>query len=137
HPELPVEPFLHVTALLVADERDRAAVERPEAGDEGAVVRAAAIAVQLDPVVEDPLHVVERVRPVLVTRELDRAPDRLVGRVRLQSFELALEAFGFAVDARTAKERQPREPGQPVPQVDLLILLAQLRRPANSRNRRD
>ena len=51
---------------------DRAAVELPEPGHDRVVVRAAAVAVQLEEVVEDPLDVVERVRPVLVARELDR-----------------------------------------------------------------
>ena len=74
HAELALEPLLDVAALLVADERDRAAVELAEAGDDRAVVGAAAVAVQLDPVVEDPSDVVERVRPVGVPGELDRAP---------------------------------------------------------------
>jgi hypothetical protein len=37
--------------------------------------------VELEPVVEDPLDVVERVRALLVPRELDRPPDLLVRRV--------------------------------------------------------
>jgi len=50
----------------VADEHDRLAVQRPDTGDQRAVVGPAAIAVQLDPVVEQPRDVVERVRAVLV-----------------------------------------------------------------------
>ena len=67
-------------------------------GDDRAVVGAAAVAVQLDPVVEDPLDVVERVRPVLVARELDRAPDLVLGRVGLarEPLELALEPLLLA-----------------------------------------
>ena len=102
HPVLPVEALLEVAALLVADQRDRATVEPAEAGDERAVVGAAAVAVQLDPVVEDPVDVVERVRPVLVPRELDGAPDLVFGRGRLarEPLELPAKALLLAGDAR-------------------------------------
>src|SRR5581483_5852506 len=72
HPEAPLRALLDVATLLLADERDRTAVEFAEAGDHRAVVRAAAVAVQLEPVVEQPLDVIERVRALLVARELDR-----------------------------------------------------------------
>src|SRR5689334_2156364 len=110
---------------------------RSEPGDERAVVRAAAVAVQLDPVVKHPLDVVERVRPVRMACELDRPPDLLVGRLRLQPLELPLESFGLTVDARAAQEGQPREPRQALSEVDLVILLAHPRLPANNRKRRD
>src|SRR6185503_7937182 len=121
---LAVEPLLDVAALLMADERDRSAVDLAETGDERPVVRAAAVAVQLHPVVDEALHVVERVRPLGVTRELDRPPDRLVGRVLLKALELFLEALRLTVDARTAKQRQPRQPRQALAQVHLLVTLA-------------
>ena len=90
-----------VAALLVADERDRAAVELPEPGDDRAVVGAAAVAVQLDPVVEDPLDVVERVRPLRVPRELDERPDLVLGRVRARDrVELLLEPLLLAARRR-------------------------------------
>ena len=102
-PKLRRVALLDVAALLVADERDRAPVEAAEAGDDRRVVGAAAVAVELDPVVEQPLDVVERVRPVLVPRELDRAPDLLVGRRGLDPLELALEPLELAGDARAAR----------------------------------
>ena len=68
------------------------------------VVGAAAVAVQLEPVVEDPLDVVERVRPLLVPRELDRVPDLLVGRLGLDPVELALQPLELAGEARAAQE---------------------------------
>jgi hypothetical protein len=44
------------------------------------IVGAATVTVQLDPVVEEPVDVVQRVRTILVPRELDGTPDLLVGR---------------------------------------------------------
>src|SRR4051812_4862728 len=76
--------LFHVAALLGADHEHRPPVEGADAGDERAVVGAAAVAVQLDPVVEDARDIVERVRPVGMPRELDRPPDLLVGGVLLQ-----------------------------------------------------
>ena len=75
-------PLLRVAALLVADQHDGATVELADAGDERRVVGAAAVAVQLDEVVDDPRDVVERVRAVVVARELDGAPRLLVGDLR-------------------------------------------------------
>ena len=59
----------------MADERDRPAAEAPEAGDDRGILAADAIAVQLGEVLEEPLGVVERVRPLVVARELDGIPD--------------------------------------------------------------
>src|SRR5581483_6368259 len=93
HPELPRVALLRVPALLLADQRDGAPVEPAEAGDERAVIGAAAVAVELDPVVEDPIDVVERVRPVRMACELDRVPDLVLGRGRgrLELLELAVQ----------------------------------------------
>ena len=66
----------------------------------------AAVAVQLDPVVEHPLDVVERVRPLLVAGELDRAPDLLVGRLGLRS---ARAGAGAARARRRASRRRAAE----------------------------
>ena len=107
HPELAVDALLDVAALLVPDEHDRPAVELPDARDERAVVGAAAVAVQLDPVVDETRDVVERVRPIRVARELDRPPDRLVGRLVLQAVELALAGGPPRPNARAAQQRQP------------------------------
>jgi len=60
------------------------------------IVRAAAVAVQLDPIVEEPVDVVERVRTFLVSRQLDGAPDLLVRRRGLDAFELALQLLELA-----------------------------------------
>ena len=65
----------------MADDGDRAAVEASDPGDDRSVVGAPAVAVQLDPVLDHPLDVVERVRPLLMARELDDGPDLVLGRV--------------------------------------------------------
>ena len=81
--------LLEVTALLVADERDRLAAERADAGHDGRIVALRPVAVELDEVVTDALEIVERVRPVLVTRELYGMP-------------------GVALDAAPAQEPKGR-----------------------------
>ena len=72
----------------MADESDGAALESAEPGDEGAVVRASAVTVQLDPVLEQALDIVQRVGPVRATGQLDRAPDRSSLEYGLQPLEL-------------------------------------------------
>ena len=59
---------------------------------------------QLEPVVQDPVDVVERVRPVLVPGQLDLVPDLLVGRLGLDPVELALQPLELAGEARAAQE---------------------------------
>src|SRR5581483_3388240 len=105
HPELPLRPLLDVSPLLLADEHDRAAVEAADPGDHRAVVGPPAVPVQLDPVLEDPRDVVQRVRAVRVPRELDGAPDLLVRRLRLELLELTLQALELAGELRAAEER--------------------------------
>src|SRR5579884_44170 len=124
HAELAVEALLDVAPLLVADERDGAAVEAAQPRDERAVVGAAPVAVQLDPVVEDARDVVERVRPVGMAGELDRPPDPLVRRVLLQPLQLLLEARRLGVEPCAAQPREARERRQPLPQVDLVLGVA-------------
>src|ERR687885_1951593 len=102
--EVAVDPVLEVAALLLAHERDRSAVEAADPGDDRAVVGARTVAVELDPVHEQPLDVVERVRPVLVTRELDGAPDVLVARLLREPLELALELLELTREPRAAEE---------------------------------
>ncbi len=80
----------------------RATVRSVEATDtdhECRVVPAAAVAVELDPVVEQALDVVQGVRPVLMAGKLDRAPDLFVGRSLLGAIELALELLELASTA--------------------------------------
>ena len=97
---------MDVAALLVADERDRAAAEAAQPGDDRRVVGLGAVAVELDEVVADPLHVVERVRPVLMAGELDRVPDLVGRRLGRDPLDLALELRQLARDADAADERQ-------------------------------
>jgi hypothetical protein len=59
--------------------------------------------VQLDPVVEQTFDVVERVRTILMTRELDGAPDLLVGRRGLDAVELPLQLFELTGELRAAE----------------------------------
>ena len=93
----------------MADEHDRPAAELPEPRHERAVVGATPIAVKLEEVLEDPLDVVEGVRPVDVASELDRLPDLLRGRVGLEVVELILEARELAAELRAAQELHAAE----------------------------
>ncbi len=90
--------------------------EAAEPGDHRAVVGAAAVAVQLDPVVEHSLDVIEGVRTIGVPGQLDRAPDLLVSRLGLNLLELALEALQLAGDLRAAEQRGAAETRQPLTQ---------------------
>ena len=118
-PPVPVAALLRVAALLLADEDDGAAVEPAEPGDDRPVVRAAAIAVQLEEVVEDPLDVVERVRPILVPRQLDRLPDLVVARLLLETVDLVLEPLELAGQLRPAEELHGAELTEPLAQAHL------------------
>ncbi len=121
HPELAARPLLDVAALLLADEHDGAAVELPEAGDHRAVVAEPPVAVQLEPVVEQPLDVIERVRTILVPRELDRAPDLVVGRLLSDPVELPLQAVELPGELRPAEQRHVAEPAQPLAETQLVL----------------
>jgi hypothetical protein len=103
HPEVAVRPLTDVAALLVADERDRPALEAAEARDERRIVAERAVAVQLDEVVENALDVIEGVRPVLVARELDRLPDVVLGRFGSDPVDLTLQAGHLTRDADSAQ----------------------------------
>ncbi len=91
------------------DQHDRPTVELPEAGYERRVVGAAAVAMKLEEVVEDPLDVVEGVRPVDVSRELDRLPDLLRRRIGAKVVELVLKARELARQLRAAQELHAAE----------------------------
>ena len=99
---------------MLADDGDRAAVELAEAGHDRVVVGAAAVAVELGPVVQKPLDVVERVRPVLMPGELDRPPDVLVGRLLGEPRELSLELVELRRQAGAAEQAHAAQPGQPL-----------------------
>ena len=96
HPEVAARSLLDLAALLVADDRDRATVEPAEAGDDRRVVRAEAVAVQLEEVVDETLDVVERERTLVVARKLDGPPNLLVGLLSCDSVELLLELVDLA-----------------------------------------
>jgi len=104
HPELPLHTLLGVAALLLADECDGSPIQLAEPGDHRPVVGPAAVAVQLEPVVEQPLDVVERVGPLVVAGELDGTPDVLVGGVLLDAIELPLEPLELTGQLRAAEE---------------------------------
>ena len=104
HAEVARRPLLDVAALLVPDQRHRPALQPAEPGHESGVVRPSAIAVELEEVLEDPLDVVERVRTVLVARQLDGAPDLGIGGLGLDPVELSLQPLELAREACAAKE---------------------------------
>ena len=61
-------------AALVADDHDRLAVVGTDAADDRGIVAERPVAVELEEVGAEALHVVERLRPVDVARELDPLP---------------------------------------------------------------
>src|SRR5918996_2792569 len=128
HPEVPARALLQVAPLLVPDQHDSTPLELADPGDERRVVRACAIAVELEEVVEDALDVVERVRPVLVASELDRAPDALCAGLLLHSFELVLETLELAGDLRAAQQLHGAELTQPLTEPKLGLARHQGRR---------
>ena len=134
HAEVPPCPLLDVAPLLVTDERHRATVEAAQPGDDGRVVHAPPVAVQLEPVVEDALDVVERVGPLLVPRELDAPPDLLVARVRAEALELALQPLGLRRQVRAAQTSHAEQLRNAVAQAGLY--LAGHDGPPNSRSNR-
>src|SRR5262249_21935949 len=134
HAEIPLRPLLQVAALLVADQDDGPSAELAEAGDERVVVRAAAIAVQLEEVLEDPLDVVEGVRTSRVTRELDRLPDLLRGRISLELIELILQARELTAELRATQELHAAELTETLAQPQFRLARHQVR--VNSRRRR-
>src|SRR5205823_14881065 len=104
---------------LLTDEHDCPAVEATEPGDHRAVVGAAAVAVQLDPVGENPLDVVEGVRAVGMPGELDRAPDLLVGRLGLELLELPLQSLELPGELRATEQWGAAEAVQALAQPPL------------------
>src|SRR5262249_41908639 len=105
----------------LAYERDRTAVEASDSRDDRMIVRAAAVAVQLEPVVEEPFDVIERVGPVLVSRQLDGVPDVLVSRLVGDPLELPLQLLDLCGDTRTAGEVDAAQAREALPQPELLI----------------
>src|SRR5690242_11912653 len=91
HPETAIDTLVDVAPLLLPDEDDRAAAELAEAGDHRTVVAERPVAVQLEPVLEQAVDVVERVRPVIVAGQLDLPPDLFVGRLLADAVDLPLQ----------------------------------------------
>ena len=114
HAEVPFRALLDVTSLLVADQSDGATVEAPDADHDGGVVGAAAVPVELDPVLEEPLDVIERIRAILVPRELDRPPDLLVGRRGLDALQLTLQLLEVGRQPRAAEQVEATQTRQPL-----------------------
>src|SRR5829696_3303907 len=121
HAEVASRPLLHVPALLVADQHDRPPAKAPDPGDKCGVVTVLAVAVQLEPVLEQAVDVVQGVRPFRVARELDRAPDLLVARLCDDPLELPLETLKLPGQPRAAQQRQAPEAAQLLPEPQLRL----------------
>jgi hypothetical protein len=117
-----VRPLADVTSFLVPDQRDRPPFEAREPGDDGRIVPQRAVAVQLDEVVANAFDVVERVRAVLMTGELDRAPYLVLRRLRRDALDLALQASHLVGHAHAAQKRQLAKLRQPLTQSQLFDL---------------
>ena len=90
-----------------------------EPGDHRRVVAVRPVAVELEPVLEQALDVVQRVRPIRVPRELDGAPDVLVARIGDEPVELLLQALELTGDTRAAEKRQAPQAAQLPAEADL------------------
>ena len=107
---------MDVAPLLLPDEDDGASVEFAEAGDHRAVVSERPVPVELEPVLEEALHIVERVRPLLVSSQLDLAPDLLVGRLLPDPLDLPLQPLELAGEPCTADQREVLQAPEPLAQ---------------------
>src|SRR6185437_13925230 len=67
------------------------------------------------------LDVVERVRAIVVPRQLDLAPDLLVGRLLADPGDLPLQAIELAGDPRAAEERKVPQATEPLAQSELVL----------------
>jgi hypothetical protein len=76
HPEAAQDVLLGGPALLLADHHHRFTVEARQPADQRLVVAEGPVAVQLEPIGEQPLDIVEHVRAVGVAGELDHLPAR-------------------------------------------------------------
>jgi hypothetical protein len=113
--------LLEVTPLLVPDENDRPPVEAADPAHDRGVIGPGAVSVQLDEVLQQTFDVVERIRPILVPRELDLLPDLLVGRLGLDAGELPLEPLQLARELRPSEQVEAAELAQPLAQPELRL----------------
>src|SRR5207237_8652076 len=74
HPPVPSNALFHAAALLVAEEQSGAVMPRADAADQRRIVSRQPIAVQLDEVGRQAADIVERVRALRMTRQLDDLP---------------------------------------------------------------
>ena len=114
-----MDAVLEVAPLLVPDQDDGAPSEAADAGHDRRIVGPAAVAVQLDPVLDQALDVVERVRPVLVACELDLLPDLVPGRLGGDALELFLEPRELAREPGAAQQAHAAQLAQPVADTQL------------------
>ena len=99
HPEVALHVLLGAAPLLVADDHDAPSPEARQPANDGSVVRERAVSVQLLPLLEQVVDVLERVGPVRMARELDLLPRRQIGEeltgeatsLLFQAAELGLE----------------------------------------------
>jgi hypothetical protein len=74
HSKIVLEARLRIAALLMADDDDRSPTETRKAAKDGIVIHELAIARELDEFVEQPRDIIEKVRPVGMTRDLRLLP---------------------------------------------------------------
>ncbi len=127
HREVALQVLFRVAPLLLADDHDRAAVQPPPAADHRRIVAEGAVAVQLDEVGEDALDHVERVRTLLVARDLHplHGSERLEGLgPQLLQPGLQLLELSFHVEPPCAGQLfQVPDPGDHVADRALEILM--------------
>src|SRR5689334_10161759 len=111
HAEIAVDLFLGVAAFLMADHHARFSVETRESAHDCRVVRVRAITVELAEIGKQCADVIERVRPLWMTRHLRDLPGRQLG-----------------VDLLRQKLALFREPGDLVRNIDggILVHVAKL-----------
>src|SRR5438874_1693916 len=74
------------------------------------------VAVQLEPVGQEALDVIECVRPLVVAGQLDLAPDLLVGRLLADPCDLPLEPLELAGEPRAPEQRKVPQAPEPLAQ---------------------
>src|SRR5207253_10875621 len=133
--EIAIDAVLDVSPFLVTDERNRLPVEAAQTRHDRVIVGANTVAVQLHPIVEQPCHVVERVRTVVVTCELDGLPDVLISRLLRDPRELSLELLELRRDAGTTEQAHVAQTRQAFAQSQLVVSRHSSRRAARAAQR--
>ena len=120
HPVVALHALADIAGLLMTHQSDGSSVETTDTAYDRLVVGESAVTVELDEVLEHPLHVVERVGPIGVTGELDLFPDLVGIRFRPDSSDLPLQTRHLAGDPDASEERQLTQLRKPLPQPQLL-----------------